>query len=134
MFIEYNPNPVGATDREDCAMRALAKALNESWEAAHLSLSVMSLMMGSTTHDNNVIGAVLRQNGFRRAYPPSDCASCYTVEDFMDLNPDGTFVVFSQGHVATVKDGDLYDTTDSSPATVYFVWYKDTEPTFEKEE
>lgn len=43
-FIEYNPNPVGRRVG-DCAVRAIAKALDTSWEGAYLALVINGLQM-----------------------------------------------------------------------------------------
>ena len=134
MWKEFNPNPVKSSRVDDCSVRAVAKALDVSWETAYVMLMMSGYAMGDMPHSNIVIGAVLRQNDFSREFPPSDCPECFTVEDFCEQNPEGTFVVFSQNHVATVVDGELYDSWDSSGNTINFVWYKDEEPVFEKEE
>ena len=133
MLKEYNPNPVKLNRVDDCSVRAVAKALDVSWETAYVMLMMAGYSMGDMPHSNIVISAVLRQNGFSREFPPSDCPDCFTVEEFCDLNPDGTFVLFSENHVATVVDGDLYDSWDSSGNTINYVWYKDDEPVFEEE-
>ena len=44
---------------------------------------------------------------------PNDCPDCYTVEDFCQEHPKGTFVVAVSGHVLTVVDGDAYDSWNS---------------------
>lgn len=134
MWTQYNSNPVKSNGVDDCSVRAVAKALDVSWETAYVMLMMAGYSMGDMPHSNVVIGAVLRQNGFQREFPPDDCPDCFTVEEFCELNPEGTFVVFSQGHTATVVDGDLYDSWDSSGNTIIFVWYRDEEPVFEKEE
>ncbi len=134
MWTDFNPNPVKANRVDDCSVRAVAKALDVSWETAYVMLMMAGYSMGDMPHSNVVIGAVLRQNGFQREFPPSECPDCFDVEKFCELNPEGTFVVFSQGHVATVEDGSLYDSWDSSGNTIIYVWYKDEEPIFEQEE
>lgn len=134
MLIQYNPNPVKSNGVDDCSVRAVAKALDVSWETAYVMLMMAGYSMGDMPHSNVVIGAVLRQNGFSREYPPSGCPDCYTVEEFCEQNPEGTFVVFSQNHTATVVDGNLYDSWDSLGNNIIFVWYKDEEPVFEEQE
>ena len=134
MWIDYNPNPVQSYREDDCGIRAVAKALGKDWESAFVRLAIMASSMGSTMNRGTVIGAVLRQNGFKRAYPTNECPDCINFEDFASMNPEGTFVVFSQNHVATIVDGDLYDSWDSGHEEVVFVWYKDEEPIFEGEE
>ena len=133
MYTEFNPNPLQNRE-DDCSVRAITKALDIPWNTAYIMLTSAGYSMGKMMHNNAVIGAVLRENGFNRAYPPNDCPDCFTVSQFCELNQEGTFVVFSQGHVATVVDGELYDTWDSSDNTILYVWYKDEEPVFEEQE
>ena len=123
MWIDYNPNPVGRKVG-DCAIRALAKALDTTWEKAYLLAVMNGLQMGDMPDGNSVWGAVLRQNGFKRKAIPDSCPDCYTVEDFCKDNPEGIFVLCFNRHVATVVDGDLYDTWDSSNEIPQYVWYK----------
>ena len=121
-YIYYNPNP---TERrvEDCSIRAVAKALNISWEKAFALVTKNAFQMADMPHSNSVIGALLRQHGFYRKAIPNTCPDCYTIEDFCRDHPRGTYVLFSQNHVCTVKDGDLYDTWDSSGLSPQFYWY-----------
>ena len=71
MWINYNPNPV-VRMVDDCAVRAISKALDVDWEQAHIMLDINALNMGDMPHANSVWGSVLRQNGFyRKAYRKS---------------------------------------------------------------
>lgn len=133
MWVQFNANPMQHTD-DDCSVRAISKALGIDWETAYLMLTRMGFSMAKMPHGNDVIAGVLRANGFRKMFPPDDCPDCYSVETFAERNPQGTFVVFSPSHVATVEDGDLYDTWDSLGKTILYVFYKDEEPIFEEEE
>ena len=123
MFKYYNPNP---TERNvsDCAIRALSKALDVSWEQAYILATTMGYEMGDMPSADAVWGAVLKQHGFYRAVIPNYCPDCYTAEQFAEDNPRGTFVLGFGGHTATVKDGVLYDSWDSSKEIPIFVWYK----------
>ena len=123
MFQEYNPNPISRRVG-DCAVRAIAKALDTDWESAYLMLATNGFSMGDMPSSDSVWGATLRQHGFYRESLPHDCPDCYTAEDFTEEHPDGTFVLGFGGHVATVKDGDLYDSWDSSQESPQFYWYK----------
>ena len=123
MYEYYNPNPV--TDRAgDCSVRAIAKALGITWEEAYTKLTANGFQMGDIMSSDIVIGSVLRQNGFRREIIPNTCPECYTVADFCRDNPTGTFVIKSDGHVATVIDGTLYDTWNSSKNVAIYFWEK----------
>jgi len=122
MYRHFDNNPV-RSGAIDCAVRAISKALNVTWERAHAMLAFNSFLMGTVQNDDDVIASVLRQHGFKRATMPNTCPDCYTVEMFCEDHPKGTYVVKSQEHVATVIDGILYDAWDSSGKTVLFFWY-----------
>lgn len=80
--------------------------------------------MGDVMSSNSVWGAVLRQHGFYRTAVPNTCPDCYTAEDFAEDHPIGTFVLGFGGHVATVDDGTIYDSWDSSALVPQYYWYK----------
>lgn len=125
MFQFYNPNPVRPDGGVgDCAVRAVAKALGISWEEAYTKLTANGFLMGELPNNDLVWGSVLRQNGFTREIIPNTCPECYTVADFCRDNPSGTYVVKSDGHVATVVDGTLFDSWDSSTNIPIYVWKK----------
>lgn len=126
MYIRYNPNPTGR-NVGDCAVRAIAKALDTDWERAYLMISRNGFMMGDMPSSDSVWGAVLRQNGFYRRAVPNTCPECYTAADFCRDNPLGTYVLGFGGHVATVIDGDLYDSWDSSREIPVYIWYRKDE-------
>ena len=122
-FVEWNPNPVGRKVG-DCAVRAIAKALNCSWETAYVLITMNGFSMGDMPSSDSVWGATLRKNGFYRMSIPDTCPDCYTVNDFCRDNPKGTFVLGFGGHVATVVDGNLFDSWDSSNEIPQFIWYR----------
>lgn len=123
MWIEYNPNPVGRKVG-DCAVRAIAKALDIDWETAYTMIATNGFSMGDMPSSNSVWGAVLRQNGFYRKSLPDSCPDCYTAEDFCKDNPKGTYVLGFGTHVATVVDGNLYDAWNSSQEVPQYYWYR----------
>lgn len=123
MWAEYNPNPI-SRKVGDCAVRALAKALDTDWETAYAMAALNGFSMGDMPSSDAVWGAVLRQNGFYREAIPNTCPDCYTAEDFCLDHPQGTFVLGFGGHVATVKDGVLYDSWDSSNETPIYFWFR----------
>lgn len=123
MWVKFLNNPTGRTVG-DCSVRAISKALDIDWENAYVLLAVNGFAMGDMPSSDSVWGSVLRQNGFYRKAIPNNCSECYTAEEFARDNPKGTFVLGFGGHVATVKDGILYDSWDSSQEIPQFVWYK----------
>lgn len=127
MYIAYNPNPVRSDPVGDCAVRAVAKALDVTWENAYTKLSTSGFLMGDIMNSDAVLAAVLRSAGFKRGAVDNECPDCYTVADFAEDNKDGTYVVKSDGHVATIIDGNLFDTFDSSNRTLLWFWEKHNE-------
>lgn len=123
MYIEWNNNPVGKRVG-DCSVRAISKALDVDWETAYAMIASNGFAMGDMPSSNSVWGAVLRQNGFKKQAIPNSCPDCFTFADFARDNPRGTFVLGTGTHVATVVDGDLYDSWDSSDEIPIYVWYK----------
>lgn len=122
-WIRFLNNPTGRTVG-DCAVRAVSVALGTDWETAYLMIAKNGYAMGDMPSSDSVWGAVLRQNGFYRKAIPNSCPDCYTAEDFCNDNPYGTYVLGFGGHVATVVDGDLYDSWDSSQLYPQYVWYR----------
>ena len=123
MYIEWNNNPVGRRVG-DCSVRAISKALDVDWETAYAMIASNGFAMGDMPSSNSVWGAVLRQNGFKKQIIPNSCPDCFTFADFARDNPRGTFVLGTGSHVATVVDGNLYDSWNSSDEIPVFVWYK----------
>ena len=123
IWIRYNANPVGNRVR-DCSQRAISAALDVDWDTASDMIYEMAKSMGTTTDDDNAWGAVLRRTGFYRAIIPNTCPECYTMTDFCRDHPRGVFVVKMPEHVATVIDGKLYDTWDSSNEIPIYYWYR----------
>ena len=125
-YIYYNPNPV-ARRVGDCSVRAIAKALTVDWERAYIMLTLNGFAMGDMPSADAVWGATLRQNGFKRYVMPDTCPMCYTADDFCIDHRSGVYVLGFGGHVATVVDGDLYDSWDSLQEVPQFYWTKENE-------
>lgn len=123
VYVEYNPNPVSRRVG-DCAVRAVAAALGINWETAYAMIAAKGYQMGDVISSDSVWGSVLRQHGFYRQSIPDRCPDCYTAEDFAHEHPKGVYVLGFGGHVATVRDGHLYDAWDSSNEIPQFVWFK----------
>ena len=123
MYRYYNPNPAGRSVG-DCSVRAVAKALDTDWDDAYAKIIVNGFRLGDMPSSDSVWGAVLRQNGFVKETIPDTCPECYTAEQFCHDHPRGVFVLGFGGHTATVKDGILYDSWDSSMEIPQYYWRK----------
>ena len=122
-WIEFNNNPIGKKVG-DCSVRAVSKALGMGWEAAYIALVISGMQLGDMPSSNSVWGSVLRMHGYTRKSLPDTCPDCYTAADFCEDHPEGTYVLGFDGHVATVEDGNIYDSWDSSMEIPQFVWYR----------
>lgn len=123
MWQEYNPNP-SKRRTEDCAVRAIAKALDIDWKSAYAMIVAEGYAMNNMPHADDVWGSVLKHSGFVRQVVPNTCPDCYTAEDFCKDHPNGVYVLGFGRHTATVKDGILYDSWDSSYEIPQYYWYR----------
>ena len=67
MYSYYNPNPIKNKRVGDCVVRAISKALNQSWEETYIELSLLGYIMGDWGSSNSVWNAYLKSKGFIRA-------------------------------------------------------------------
>lgn len=121
---KFNNNPTGRTGIGDCAVRALSVALGIDWEQAYTELVAMGFAMGDMPSSNAVIAGVLRKHGFNRASLDDTCPDCYTAEDFCQDHPQGVYVLGFGNHVATVINGVIQDSWDSSMEYPQYFFYK----------
>ena len=115
MFQYCNPNPCNQRVG-DCVIRALSIANNDPWEETYRNLMHKGFIMCDMPSSNNVWGAYLQDLGWRRQMLPED----YTVKDFCEDHPRGTFILATGSHVVCVKNGDWFDTWDSGDEVVVF--------------
>ena len=120
MYSYYNANPykirVG-----DCVIRAISKALNQSWEDTYIDLTIQGYLLGDLLSSNAVWDAYLKSKGFKRQIVPNDCPECYTIEDFCNEHPQGTFVIGTGTHCVAIENGCVFDTWNSSgECPIYF--------------
>lgn len=121
MWKKYNANPLGKSVG-DCTIRAISKALHKSWEEVYVGLCDIGLEMCDMPSANAVWGAYLRRHGFNRSVIPNSCPDCYTVNDFCNDHPIGTYILALSGHVVCIISGTLFDTWDSRSETPLYYW------------
>lgn len=120
----YNPNPAGRSVG-DCAVRALSKALGQTWEETYVGLALEGFSRGDLPNADDVWGSYLKAHGFIRNWMPDDCPDC-TVAQFAEEHPDGTFILSMPGrHVLTVVDGVIYDSWDPQKEIPTYFWAKE---------
>ena len=91
-FIYTNPNPK-KKHTGDCSVRAVSIALGIDWDHAYDLLYKYVKSMGDMENATVVINKLLTNNGFVRKSIPDTCPSCYTIWDFCEDHPAGTYVL-----------------------------------------
>lgn len=120
----YNPNPK-KKNTGDCVYRAVAKVTNDDWNSAFVMVVSEAYEMKEDTTSNDVWNEVLYSLGFKKRIAPDTCPTCYTIKQFCEDNPKGTYVVATGSHVVAVIDGDYYDTWDSGEQVVAYYYSKE---------
>lgn len=126
MWKYFLNNPTGR-HVGDCSVRAISAALDIDWGEAFNLIADAAFAMGDMPSSDSVWGAVLRQHGFYRRAIPNSCPDCYTAADFAREHPRGVYVLGFGGHVATVKDGEIWDSWNSTKEIPQFYWYRKDE-------
>lgn len=122
----YNPNPAGRRSVGDCTVRALSKALGKTWEEAYTGLALEGFLRGDLPNADDVWGPYLKKHGFTRHLIPEDCPEPYTVEQFAEEHPQGTYILSMPGrHVVAVVDGTYFDSWESGRETPSYYWSKE---------
>lgn len=123
MWVRYNPNPCGR-QVGDCAVRAVAKALDVDWDTSFDLLADKAKKMCDMPSSDAVWSAVLRDYGFARKSISNVCPDCYNAGDFCQDHPKGTYVLGFGGHTATIHNGRLYDSWNSINEIPQFYLFK----------
>lgn len=116
---KVNPNPKGK-NVGDCTVRAISLATNQGWEKVYLDLCIQGYTMADMPSSNDVWGKYLMDKGWVYRRLQDTCPFCYTINDFCNDHPEGTFIVATGTHIVCVKDGRYLDTWDSGDKVPLF--------------
>ena len=123
-YVKYNPNPNGILVG-DCVVRAVAKLTDSDWDDIYIDLILQGFIMKDMPASNSVWGSYLMKKGYKRSVIPNTCPDCYSVEDFANDNPVGSYLLYIGSHVVTVVDGDYYDSWDSGKEIPIYYYSKE---------
>lgn len=126
MWKQTNPNPNGKYVG-DCTVRAISIATDKSWDDVFFGLALQGLVLADMPSANSVTTAYLKNKGFRRRTIPETCPDCYTIKDFCEDNPKGTYITGTGTHMVSVIDGDYYDSWDSGNETPVYYFERNEE-------
>lgn len=121
MFRFYNPNPAGKLT-SDCVVRAICRVTGKSWDRVMAELYLFSMELKEMPSTNTLWREYLRSLGFVRTAIPDTCPDCYTIKDFCEDHPQGTFILATGRHLVAVVNGDYYDTWDSGEKVPIYYW------------
>lgn len=123
MYKKYNANPMGK-NVGDCTIRAISCALDQSWEETYSGVILEGFRLCDMPSANYIWGSYLKSKGFTRNIIPEGCPEDYTVKDFCQDHPKGTFILALSQHVVPVVDGNYYDTWDSGDEVPLYYWQR----------
>ena len=124
MFSEINLNPDGKRVG-DCVIRAIAYAMQYTWERAYIELMIEGFAEYDLPSSNRVWDTYLRKHGFTRSAIPNTCPDCYTVRDFCRDHPWGIYILATGDHVLVAHNGDYIDSWDSGGEIPIYYYMKE---------
>lgn len=123
-YKERNINPLGKR-ADDSVIRAIATVLREDWDRIYGDLILEGFALKDNFTVDYVWGSYLYRNGFNRHMREEHCPKFYTVRQFANDNPKGTYVVATGDYAVAVVDGYYYDYYDSGDKPVVYYWERE---------
>ena len=124
-FEFHNENPKGLKSAGDCVVRALACALDITWEEVYKELCTIGFKLKRMPNENKVLEQYLESKGWvehrQPRYPDN---TKYTVREFAAEHNNKVCIVRVAGHLTTTYFGRIYDTWDCGHKAVGNYWTK----------
>ena len=124
-FIFHNENPKNSLSAADCVVRAIAKGTNQTWDQVFKSLFEIAFKLKDSPNTKKTYGKYLKDIGYiMQKQPKNPDNTKLTVQEFINQNPEGTYICGTPGHLTVVVDGHLYDTWNCLDDVVGNYWEK----------
>lgn len=119
MYRYYNANPLGRKIN-DCTVRAISLATDQSWDATYNYLSDYAQQEAVMMDDVKYIDKFLDKN-FEKIYT-NEKGYNMTVDDVSKRWYKGTYLITMKNHITCCIDGIIYDTFNPSDRLVWEVY------------
>lgn len=125
MYVHYNENPRDNYWAGDCVIRAINIVTGKSWEEIYTALCAEGFYIGDWGNNNGAWDWYLRSLGYKRYICPNDCPACYSVADFAEEHPHGSYIVASGNHAVAIVNGNHVDAFDSAEIVPIYYYTKE---------
>ena len=127
-YIYVNVNPKNKYCG-DCVIRAISRALNQSWETTVRELTELGIKKGYVAIDKHIYPKYLESKGFRQMKEPRDWQNKkISIKEFIDMHEGQSLkvIVANAGshHLTCIKGNKVNDTWDCSKSTMHKYWVK----------
>ena len=126
-FHFYNANPKNRITG-DCTFRAVATALEQSWEETVMEMAELSCKNGYALNDTKGTERYLECKGWiKHRQPKKADGTKYTGAEFCKLlvDPDKRYIAHIGGHhIVAIVDRRVYDIWDSTGGCIGNYWTK----------
>lgn len=115
MYRFYNNNALGLFEN-DCTIRSISTATNNSWDDTYEHLSNIARLNGTMMNDKDFIVSYL-DNRYKRVYNIP-----ITVGMVAGAYPDNILLITMNGHITCSKYGVVYDSFDCRERIAEYCW------------
>lgn len=111
-FHYHNANPKNRITG-DCRVRAISVGCDKSYNEVVMDLAKIQCDTGYDQTTNQGIAILLKQYGWiKHRMPVHNDNTKYTLLEFIQEKPKGTYIVSMAHHITLVKDGKCWDIWD----------------------
>lgn len=119
-FVNLNPK----NQRQgDCVVRAICNAMGMSWNTAFMKLTVIAFRKKTMPDCKLAYEAMIAKEGWiKRPQPRKPLGGKYSIYEFCDYHPKGTYIISCANHLTCVRDGRIEDIWDCGDKCVGNFW------------